>query len=44
MSKSIDELSVLNISKNNLHNYDEFILEIKPLIKKSFMPVSIGEE
>ena len=26
MSKSIDELSVLNISKNNLHMYDEFIL------------------
>ena len=42
MSKSIDELSILNISKNNLHNYDEFILEIKPLIKKAFMPVSIG--
>ena len=42
MSKSIDELIILNISKNNTHNYDQFILDIKPLIEKSFMPVAIG--
>jgi cyclase len=42
MSKSIDELSILNISKNNSHDYKSFISDIKPLIAKSFMPVSIG--
>ena len=42
MSKSIDELIILNISKNNTHNYDQFISDIKPLIEKSFMPVAIG--
>tara|TARA_B100000965_G_scaffold400913_1_gene423697 strand:+ start:1066 stop:1869 length:804 start_codon:yes stop_codon:yes gene_type:complete len=42
MSKSIDELVILNISKNDQHNFDEFILNIKPLIERSFMPVSIG--
>lgn len=42
MSKSIDELSILNIAKNKNHNYDKFILDIKPLIEKAFMPVSIG--
>ena len=42
MSKSIDELSILNIAKNKNYNYDKFILDIKPLIEKAFMPVSIG--
>ena len=44
MSKSIDELIILNISKDNNHNYDQFLSDIKPLIKKSFMPVSIEED
>ena len=42
MSKSIDELTILNISKNTSHNFEQFISDIKPLIKKSFMPVAIG--
>ena len=42
MSKSIDELVILNISKNNSYNFDEFISDLKPLIAKSFMPVAIG--
>ena len=42
MSKSIDELIILNISKDNNYNYDQFISNIKPLIEKSFMPVAIG--
>ena len=33
MSKSIDELIILNISKDNNHNYDQFLSDIKPLIK-----------
>ena len=42
MCRSIDELTILNISKDNRYDYDEFISCIKPLIKKSFMPVAIG--
>ncbi len=42
MSKSIDELTILNISKNKSHNFEQFILHIRPLIEKSFMPVAIG--
>jgi cyclase len=42
MSRSIDELIILNISKNNSHQFEEFISDINPLIAKSFMPVAIG--
>lgn len=42
MSKSIDELTILNISKNKSHNFEQFISHIRPLIEKSFMPVAIG--
>ncbi len=42
MSKSIDELIILNINKNKNMNFENFINDIKPLIEKSFMPVGIG--
>ena len=42
MSKSIDELIILNINKNKNADYKNFIKDIKPLIEKSFMPVGIG--
>jgi cyclase len=42
MSKSIDELIILNINKNKNADHKNFIKDIKPLIEKSFMPVGIG--
>jgi len=42
--KAIDELIILNINKNNISNvYDNiFFGSIKKILKKSFLPVSIG--
>jgi cyclase len=42
--KAIDELIILNINKNNTSNvYDDIFFDnIKKILKKSFLPVSIG--
>jgi imidazole glycerol-phosphate synthase subunit HisF len=42
MSKSIDELIILNINKNQKPISKKFITNISPLIEKSLMPVGIG--
>tara|TARA_X000001036_G_C20631126_1_gene787252 strand:- start:815 stop:1288 length:474 start_codon:yes stop_codon:yes gene_type:complete len=42
MSKSIDELIILNINKSQRPVSKQFIKNISPLIEKSLMPVGIG--